>query len=223
MGRHIFLSVLGFSIVAVVLGILLSVWLGSSKPNLGYPWQVEILADGSTQVFQINLGQTRLQDIEKQFNEPAKFTMFVPKEGSPVVEAFFEELVIGGLKAKMVVAFEFTQDQLQAMYDNGVRISTLGSGTRKVTLHPDSIAQVKASAVTSLTYMPAINIEAELIEKRFGQPDQKINDQKIDAVHWLYADKGIDIVISERSKEVFQYVLPARFDTVLAPLQTTNP
>lgn len=220
MGRHIFLSVLGFSILAVLLGI----WLSSTmepRPHSGYPWQIEQQVDGATRVFSLVLGQSTLADAEQQFKESAEITMFVPKDAEPVIEAYFNELTIGGLKSKMVVALVLKPDQLQTMYDSGVRISTMGSGTRKVSLNSEQLQQVRQSVISSLTYMPSINLSAELIQHRFGEPDQKLKDPEGDAVHWLYPDKGVDIALSERAKEVIQYVHPSNFDRIRAPLMGT--
>ena len=121
----------------------------------------------------------------------------------------------------MVVAFDIKPDQLQTMYDSGVRISTMGSGTRKVSLNSEQLQQVRQSVISSLTYMPSINLSEELIQHRFGDPHQKLKDPEGDAVHWLYPDKGVDIALSERAKEVIQYVHPANFDRVREPLMDT--
>lgn len=221
MERHIFLSVLGFSILAVVLGM----WLSSTmepRDHSGYPWQIELQPDGSTQVFSLILGQSTLADAEQQFKEAAEITMFVPKDSQPVIEAYFNELTIGGLKSKMVVAFNLESDQLQAMYDGGVRISTMGSGTRKVALNSEHLQQVRQSVITGLTYMPSIHLTEELIQHRFGDPDQKINDSESEAIHWLYPTTGVDVVLSKKAKEVIQYVHPANFDRIRLPLVNTT-
>lgn len=217
-----FLSVLGFSILVLVLGI----WLSSTmdpRPHSGFPWQVERQADGSTRVFSLVLGQSTLADAEQQFRETAEISMFVPKDGEPVVEAYFNELSIGGLKSKMVVAFDLDSDQLQAMYDGGARISTMGSGTRKVMLSSEHLLWARQLVISGLTYMPSIQLTQELIQHRFGEPELKINDPEGDAVHWLYPDKGIDIALSEQAKEVIQYVHPANFDRIRVPLIDTAP
>ena len=220
MGRHIFLSVLGFSILAVVLGIWLSSMM-DPRPHSGYPWQVERQLDGSTRVFSLVLGQSTLADAEQQFRETAVLSMFVPKDGEPVVEAYFNELTIGGLKSKMVVAFDLTSDQLKLMYDGGARISTMGDGTRKVMLNSVHLQQLRQSVISGLTYMPSINLTAEFIQHRFGEPDQKINDPGGQAVHWLYSEKGVDVALSDEAKEVIQYVHPANFARIRAPLMDT--
>jgi len=38
--------------------------------------------------------------------------------------------------------------------------------------------------------------------------------------HWLYPDRGLDIAVNPDGREVFQYVMPARFNELLEPLET---
>ena len=213
-----FLSVLGFSALALIVGMLLSVPFGNDS-NLGYPWQVEVLPDGTTRVFQLQLGNTTLAEAEQLFQDEAEMTLFDPRDQKPVIEAYFNDLFIGGLKAKMVVSFDLHDEDIEAIYNRGVRISTLGSGTRKVTLDADDIARIRNEKIIALTYLPSINLEAALIQKRFGKADEKITDPVSGAVHWLYADRGVDVVLSEEQKEVVQYVLPANFAKLVAPLR----
>ena len=221
MGKHIFLSVLGFSILAIIAGTFLSSMM-EDRVNLGFPWQIEHMPDGSIKVFQVHLGQTKLLDAEKQFGVPAELTLFAPENGPSVVEAYFNDLTIGGLKAKVVASFDLSDHQIEQIYNRGVRVSTLGSGTRKVTLHNDDIIFIKSTPIAGLTYLPSINLDDQLIEKRFGQPDEKVVDPVSGAVHWLYANKGVDVTLSDDAKEVLQYVIPENFSKLVAPLKTEN-
>ncbi len=217
MKNNVFLGVLGFSVLAVLVGMYVSTTM-QGRPNLGFPWQIELLPDGSTKIFQVHLGQTSLGEAEQLFQEPFDLTMFVPKGKPPVIEAYFNELYIGGFKAKMVVSFDLTEEQTQPIYDRGVRVSTLGSGTRKVTLHDDDIARVRTEKIVGITYLPSIQLDAEMIENRFGTPSQKITDAVSGAEHWLYPDKGLDVTLSDNAKEVLQYVLPTNFNKLTQPL-----
>lgn len=212
-----FLKVLGFSVLAVIAGVLITTFM-TPATSLGYPWQVEKQADGSTVIFQVNLGHTTLGEAEQLLKDVATLTLFSPPEGEAVIEAYFNELFIAGLKAKMVLTFAVEQQDVAAMFERGIRISTLGSGTRKVTLHADDEKLVRTKAITSMTYLPSINLQAELIEKRFGQPAEKIMDSKGGAEHWLYPDIGVDVALHEKQKEVIQYVIPGDFDKIRQPL-----
>jgi len=218
--KHIFLKVLGFTVLALLAGVYLSSLKNPNEVHAGFPWQVDVLESGHTQVFSLIVGQSSLGDAERQFKETAELTLFSAKNTPPVIEAFFAEVKIGGLKSKMVMSIALPQDELEIMFNRGARIATLGSGTRKVTLSSEDARRVREAAIASITYLPAINLNAELIEKRFGIPAEKLADSSSDAIHWLYPDKGIDVALSEENKEVIQYVMPQNFDTLVQPLKS---
>ncbi|MCW8911557.1 MAG: hypothetical protein OQK76_13165, partial [Gammaproteobacteria bacterium] len=169
------------------------------------------------------LGHTTLGEAEKLLKEDATLTLFSPKQGNAVIEAYFNELFIGGLKAKMVLTFEVASDEVEGMFERGIRISTLGSGTRKVTLHSDDEARMRLKPVSSLTYLPSINLQVELIEKRFGTPAEKVKDNMGEAVHWLYPELGLDIALNSEAKEVLQYISPKDFSKITEPLKNISP
>ncbi len=218
--RHVFLKVLGFTVLALLIGVYLSSLKNPDEAHAGFPWQVNVLPSGHTQVFSVIIGQTSLGEAEKQFKEMAELTLFSAENTPPVIEAFFAEVKIGGLKSKMVMLINLPLAELESMFNRGARIATMGSGTRKVTLSSEDARRVRGAAISSITYLPSINLSAEVIEKRFGIPAEKLADSSSDAIHWLYPDKGIDIALSENNKEVIQYVMPQNFDTlVVQPLK----
>ena len=222
MGKHVFLSVLGATILALLLGIYLSSLKAPEINQAGFPWQIENLESGHTRVFSLIVGQSTLGDAEQVFKEFSTITLFVPEQSKAVIEAFFSEVKIAGLKSKMVMSIDLPADEIQAMFSRGVRISTLGDGTRKVTLSGADAMRVRESAIASITYLPSVHLEAELIEKRFGQPTEKIKDTESDAVHWLYPEKGVDIALSDTEKEVILYVMPDNFDALIEPLKAAG-
>ena len=219
--KHAFLSVLAVSILALLLGLYFSSNMDQSQ-NLGFPWQVNKHADGSTSVFQINLGKTTLGQAEKLFKESAELSLFKPKNNDAVIEAFFDKVLIGGLSSKIILSFSIDQSRIMPMLDSGVRISTLGSGTRRVTLSSDHQKGMRNEAISAITYLPSINLNDDLVEKRFGIPTKKISEQKNETVHWLYPDIGVDVALHEKEKEVILYVMPVNFSKVLAPLKNIS-
>jgi len=217
--NHVFLKVLGFTLLALLAGVYLTSLKDPNESHAGFPWQVKVLESGHTQVFSLIIGQTSLGEAEKKLKESAELTLFSAENTQPVIEAFFGEVKIGGLKSKMVMSIDLPQAEIENMFNRGARIATLGSGTRKVTLSSEDAQRVRKAAIASITYLPSINLNAELIEKRFGKPAEKVADSGSDAIHWLYPDKGIDVALSEENKEVIQYVVPKNFDTLVQPLR----
>jgi len=219
LANHVFLKVLGLTLLTLLAGVYLTSLKNPNEVHAGFPWQVKVLESGHTQVFSLVIGQTSLGEVEQKFKETAELTLFSADDTQPVIEAFFGEVKIGGLKSKMVMSIDLPQTELEAMFNRGARIATLGSGTRKVTLSSEDAKRVRDAAIASITYLPSINLNAELIEKRFGEPAEKIADSSSDAMHWLYPDKGIDVALSEENKEVIQYVMPKNFDSLVKPLK----
>lgn len=220
MGKHIFLTVFSISILAVVLGVYVSSLKKQEINVTGFPWQVENMANGNLRVFNLTLGQTTIGEAEQLFKEKAAINLFAPKQSSAVIEAYFDQVKVSGLKSKMVMSLDISSDIIQDIYNRGARISTLDSGTRKVTLLDEDIMLVRNSVIVGITYLPSIHLDAQLIENRFGQPAEKLQDTKSDAIHWLYPAKGVDIALSESEKEVIQYVKPEDFDKLVKPLKS---
>ncbi len=217
MGRHVFLWVLIISILAVVIGILIPGQPREQPVNL--PWQVESMADGSSKVFGLVLGKSTLQDAQQVFQEDAELSMFATDDGKRVVEGFFNSLTLSGLRAKMVVALDYSEQELSEIFDRGARISTMGTGKRKVALSGEDKTAAMHIPIATITYLPKANLDAAIVEKRFGLPSEKIEEQGTDIEHWLYPDKGLDIALSEEQKDVLQYTLPSQFENLVAPLK----
>ena len=79
----------------------------------------------------------------------------------------------------------------------------------------------KSMIVKTLNYIPAVQFDDDLIINRFGVPAEKIKlEGKQVGWHYLYPDRGLDIIYSEEGKEVLQYVLPKDFNALTAPLQS---
>ena len=219
MDRKIIFGVIVFAIIILVIGLIIPG--GGPPPVQTFPWQIENTSSGTTRVFGLTLGESSLQQAEQAFNAGAELSLFEPadKKRKRVIEAYFDKVTLGGLSAKVVIVFDFTDEQLQAMYQRGARISTLGDGSRKVNLHAEDIAIIRSAPIASITYLPRIHIDAALVEKRFGQAVQVIKEPDGNMTHWLYPDKGLDVALDEQGNGVLQYVSPARFDQLMHPLQ----
>lgn len=219
MFKQTFLSVVGISILALVLGLYFSSGFNHNKQDLGYPWQVKHQPDGSITIFKINLGHTTLAQAESLFAEQAELSLFKPKDKEAVIEAYFDKILIAGFSSKLIISFSIDQSRIMGMYDRGARISTLGSGTRRVTLSSDDQVLIRNEAIASITYLQSANLTGAIIEKRFGKADQVIVEKKNETEHWLYPKLGVDVALHKDAKEVIMYVNPADFSKILTPLQ----
>ncbi len=218
MERYIFLGVLIFSLLAVGIGVILP---GKAPETTVYlPWQIEKTARGSISVLGLELGRSTLGDAEKRFNEPYEVSMFAADDGDKVVEVYFDSITLSGIRARVVLVMGLTAEQLNGFYERGVRVATMGSGTRKVTLHDTDFRSLAALPIASLTYIPKMNLTPELIEARFGQPAERVLEKGTETPveHWLYPQQGLDLILHEKGKEVLQFVQPGDFETLRQPL-----
>lgn len=190
---------------------------GKTVDQNDLPWHIEHPTPDTTRIFGLTLGTSTAIDAERRFHEEAKPSLFKSPEGRLVAEMFFEQVVLAGLKSRIVISIDVPETELQAMYERGLRISTTGSG-KKITPAPEDAARMRTLPIGSLTYMPSIRLEDEIISKRFGQPGQRIREKASGAVHWLYPQHGLDITLGGEEKPVLQYVPAGDFGKLLQPL-----
>ncbi|HEY0635276.1 MAG TPA: hypothetical protein VGE00_07840 [Gammaproteobacteria bacterium] len=219
MGRHTFLTVLLFTALILAVAIFLPSGREPAAGRGDYPWNVTVDSEGFSTVFGISVGRSTVRQAAELIRDPAELSMFVASDGKQAVEVYFDRVAIGEIYAKVVLGVALDAATLQGMYERGVRISNLGGGVRKVELHPDDRARVSDAMIASLTYIPSVNLNAEVIRKRFGEPARLLKERDSGLVHWLYPAIGLDLAVNDEGKEVLLYVKPTEFGRVTAPLQ----
>lgn len=217
MKNKVFLSVLLISLLITVIGVMLPA--PETDQSQFLPWQIEQTAQGGTRVFGITLGETTLEEAAQQLRSAAKVTMFVSPEGIYKIEAYFDKVLLGGFSSKMVMVMGVSQADAETIYLRGERISTMGSGTNKVTLASEDVRRVYNLPIASIAYLTRATLDDELLLKRFGVPAERITELESKTVHWLYPKLGLDIALDDDSKGVLQYVLPKDFNALAQPLR----
>lgn len=217
MEKKIILGVLALVVAAI--GIVLMLPDNSVSTPETLPWKITHPTPDTTRVFGITLGKNTLDDVAHayKYETELEVSLFKPNDAPMSVEGFFEEVNFNGLKAKIVMTIAIPPAELQGMFERGLRISSSPSGKR-ITLAADDLARVRSLPIASLTYLPTARLEESVIAKRFGVPAQKIRETKTNLVHWLYPQHGLDVVMGEGQKPLFQYLPPASFELLRAPL-----
>jgi hypothetical protein len=223
MDRKIVLYVLG----AAALGFVGIMMMMPEEPSDGVarlPWLVSSDARGRTQVFGFTVDETTLGDVRAVFGEEGKINLFShnEQENEYVVEAYFDHIYLGGLRADFVISLDADQAELKAMYERGLRISQLGSGGKKIKLAPEDIEALAGSPIRVITYLPWKSLDAEILEKRFGKPERMLTEEETGVTHWLYPDKGMDIALDQDGGVVIQYVNPREFEELISPLKNES-
>ena len=215
MDKKIILGVIALIVASISLLLLIPSDPIDTPDTL--PWNITHPSAGTSRVFGITLGKSTLSDLEGVFREQSEVSLFKTSEGKMIVESFFDELNLNGLKAKFVMTIAVPPEELEGMFSRGLRMNSTPSGKR-ITLSFDDLTRVRNTPVASLTYLPSVRLEAGLISKRFGEPVQRIRESKSGAVHWLYPQHGLDVTLGGEEKPLLQYVSPADFELLRAPL-----
>ena len=209
-----------WGVAAIIVAIFLADFFipkSSGKEENLLPWHIEHPTADSTRVFGVTLNQSTLDEAEQRFQEDAEVSMFRSPQGKLATEAYFDEVTLNGLKAKIVVTLAVPDTEMQAMFDRSVRERGVGSG-RKITLTANDVGQMRRVPISSISYMPSVRLEEEIFKRRFGVPTQRIKETDSGVIHWLYAQHGLDIAFDGASKPILQYVAPADFAKLSAPL-----
>ena len=211
----------GVGIVSVLFLVGAFLKPGEAKRNDDLPWYIEHPTPDSVRVFGLTLGKSAANEAELRFKEEAKPSLFKSPEGKMIAEVFFEQVDLAGLRSKIVLTIDVPEAELQGMYERGLRMAATGSG-KKITMTPEDIAKLRTWPISSLTYLPSSRVEESIFLKRFGQPAQRIRENKSGLVHWLYPQNGLDITLGGDEKPLLQYVPPKDFDKLVRPLMANG-
>ena len=185
------------------------------------PWEVQVDGRGGSRAFGLELGVATLAEAERRLGSEAEVTLFQQADGGLVLEAFFDDLAPGGLKADFVLVLDLAAADLAALHARGLRIARGRDGIRRVQLDPLDLPLARAAPIVTITYLPAIDLDPEALARRFGPPAERVAEGP-GVTHWLYPALGLDIVVAAGGKEVLQYVAPRRFERLAAPLRAPD-
>ena len=184
----------------------------------GLPWQIEILPDGSTKVFGLQVGSSRLSDAIEILGGDMDLAIIAAADEPGNLEMYYGHYKAGLLSGKLILQTHASEQDIKRWSDNSPKFDYMASGlAKKHILLDDDLPQVLDQVIISLTFIPAVNLDEEVILARFGEPETRIRLSGV--THYLYPEKGLDIALHESSKEVLQYVSPDVFQQLVEPLQ----
>ncbi|MDT8452887.1 MAG: hypothetical protein RQ936_09110 [Gammaproteobacteria bacterium] len=181
-----------------------------ASPLTGLPWQIEIMPDGSTQVFGLHLGTSRLSDALDILGHDMELAIVAGTGEVGDLEMYYGNYRAGLLSGKLILQTSSSEENIQRWREQAIKSEYMSSGQAvKYLPSPDDLPQVLAETISGITFIPSLNLDEAIIQARFGEPEQRI--QREGVTHWLYPEKGLDIAVFEEAKEVMQYVLPQDF------------
>ena len=212
------------AIIVAALAVLLGpvVWQFAtykpqSVPSSGLPWQIETLPGGEAQVFGLTLGRSTLADARARFGTEMQLAVIAEPGEDGNVEGYYESVTAGFVAGKLIVTAELSPELIAGMRERAPKTQYMQSTTRRATLAPADEAAALAAPIRGLAFIPGAQLDEAVILERFGQPAERI---RVNAhqEHLLYPAKGLDLVLDSKGRELLQYVAPARFDALRAPL-----
>jgi hypothetical protein len=180
------------------------------RPRTDLPWQIAVNSDGSSRVFDLELGSATLADAMAKFGALEGLAVFEPKDRPKVLEAYFGSVQFGPLKAKVVAGLEADETDLQRLRDSSSKREASPTGDWKYPL--DDLPEHHAGRRLSvITYVPGTrNLDAEFFRSRFGEPTAWLQESE-QAVSWFYPRFGLSVLIDDEAREVLEYQPPRDF------------
>jgi hypothetical protein len=206
-----------FLLITLVLAIY--PFIGKDKDTggiTGLPWQIELLPDGSSKVFGVILGRTTLGEAAAKLGNDMELAVMLAKGETGSLEMYYGRYRAGLLSAKLVLAAGLDADVINSFRENAVNTEVLETGSRKYVLSSEDHSRAFSAVIQSIACIPAVNLDHDIIMKRFGEADEVIGKNGV--THYLYPAKGLDVILSEDGKEILQYVAPSEFKRLREPL-----
>lgn len=209
-------------LVAMLLAQMLFPPQRESAPSAtqGMPWQIELPGAGQSRVFGLTLGATAastLADALRLAKEAPRLALLAPPDAPLALEAYFETVSIGQLTGKLVLSIAATPGELDAMRANAAKTDHLETGIRQFALNDADRRRAERMPLAAIAFIPSAGLDETVILQRFGVPAERIRQGET-LEHFLYPEKGLDVVLDSKGKEVLQYVAPADFARLRAPL-----
>ncbi|WJW75158.1 hypothetical protein QVG61_11790 [Thiohalobacter sp. IOR34] len=206
-------------LLLAVLAVLLSLRDGGSPPQppRDLPWQIEVLADGSSRVFGLHLGRDRLGDALARIGRDAELAVIAERGEPGSLELYYSRFTAGLFSGKLILAAELPAETLAGLRERAARVERLESGALKFHIRHEDRPLVLDAPLIGITFIPTVNLDEDIAERRFGIPAETLSDDS-GARHLLYPDRGLDLIIHTKGKDVLQYVAPRDFERLRGPL-----
>lgn len=209
--KMLLLAVLGVAMSVFFLAIMRPPGGQSSTPGQDLPWQISPSQNGATlAVFGLTLGQGTVQDAVGKLGRRYEFGLFEDKDGQLGLEAYFRDVVVGGLNARLVLAARLPQETLSSLRAHAGNGKPIAGGGRRYPVSEADHDLVLGATITAITYLPVVRFDADLVRKRFGEPAERVAAK--DGTHWLYPALGLDLLLGDNGQAVLQYVPPLEFE-----------
>lgn len=217
------LSLIAFVLAALILPFFLP-GLGKQEgvdPNSNLPWQITLDGQGGSSVFGLQPGVSTLADVRRRLGDTIEVAIIAQPDEEGALEGYYSQVPLGFVLAKVIVTVDVPKETILAMRERALKAQHMESTTRKITLHPDDLAQAEQMRVKAISVIPTVNLDEATVVQRFGQPGERlvVSEKR---THLLYPQQGLDVLVDSDGKELLQYVAPRNFATLVEPLRAAE-
>jgi hypothetical protein len=210
-----------FALVVLALALPLF-WMPKTLPegfDRNLPWQITLDASGNSEVFGLTPGKSRLADARALFGDDFDVAVIAASNQVGELEVDYAQRSFGPLLARLILTLEVSSEEIEAMRGRALKREYKEGSNKKFTLHPEDHARAEEAVIRAISLIPSARLEEETITRLFGKAAQTLPEGE-NLTHYLYPDKGLDIIIDEKGRDILQYVAPADFAAyILAPLE----
>lgn len=183
----------------------------------GLPWQIEILPNGETRVFGLIPARSTLDDARRRFGLDMEIAVIAAPGEPGALEAYFSNVTAGVVTGKIILLADTDRETVARLRQRAAKTEYMDGTTKKFILHRDDLALAWRAPIAAITFIPSVSIDEQTALARFGVPGERIRvDDRIE--HLLYPEKGLDLMLDRKGKEVLQYVAPRQFARLREPL-----
>lgn len=196
-----------------------------SAAEVGTPWQIDRVSEGRSRVAGLVLGlpgqprpgDATLGDALHLWGDRIEVAVVASQGEVGALEAFIDPAMLGFVGGKLVLSIQMDPARLGDVKQRAAKVEFMESTTRKFTLSAQDLEAARGAPIVAAAFVPQAQLDADTVIARFGQPSQRLPGGQ-GTEHLLYPDKGVDVLISPKGRELIQYVAPARFEELRAPL-----
>ena len=175
------------------------------------PWQVDRLENGSLRVFGITLGKTSIQDANQIFANFGETRLRVNTDNNDFntyqLIANYDDLIIGGLVAKISLTYQIEQSTLEELYHSLDPLRNNPEANHGIQLYPvDNETKINylSTPISTITYIPSIDYGIETIRQSFGPAtEEKQINEELQLLS--YPEMGLQIYIHKNELDHFVY------------------
>lgn len=197
------------AVVFTIVGIILLMLIPSPQPDAVKPWDVTVMPDNNVKILGIHLGQTDYKTAQQQLREFGRTALFTDPDNRQGVEAFFDNINLGGLSAKLVLNIDVPEQELNKMLERAGPGKLQPSGARQYELMETDREQLLQMPVVAMVYAPSARLTEEMVVSRFGEPANKLttdaNANGVTGETWHYPDIAMTVVFEPSQKPVLMF------------------